>query len=96
MTDIRATTTGFRSIDIMSAGISKATGLSHLLTHLQSSPESLTAFGDQSNDLEMLELAGTAVAVENAIPEVLKISDKVIGHNRDAAVLTELEAILAH
>ena len=44
----------------------------------------------------MLELAGTAVAVENAIPEVLKISDKVIGHNRDAAVLTELEAILAH
>ncbi|MFK4966156.1 Cof-type HAD-IIB family hydrolase [Lactococcus garvieae] len=96
MTDIRATTTGFRSIDIMSAGISKATGLSHLLTHLQSTPETLTAFGDQSNDLEMLQLAGTAVAVENAIPEVLKISDKVIGHNRDAAVLTELEAILAY
>lgn len=96
VSDVRATTTGFRSIDIMSAGISKATGLSHLLTHLQTGPEALTAFGDQSNDLEMLELASTAVAVQNAIPEILQISDKVIGHNNDAAVLTELEAILSN
>ena len=96
MPGIRATTTGFRSVDIMTAGISKATGLSHLLSHFNLTPEQLLAFGDQMNDYEMLELAGHAVAVSNAVPEILSISDQVIGSNDSNAVLTELESFLSN
>jgi 5-amino-6-(5-phospho-D-ribitylamino)uracil phosphatase len=46
-----------------------------------------TVFGDESNDLPMFELAGRAVAVENAIPELKSIAHEVIGpHHEDSVV----------
>ncbi|WP_313309591.1 Cof-type HAD-IIB family hydrolase [Lactococcus taiwanensis] len=91
---IRATTTGFTSIDIVPAGISKASGLAHLLAHFNWLPEKLAVFGDQMNDFEMLEYAGAAYAVSNAAPEILAIADKVILSNDEDAVLLEIEKIL--
>ncbi|GBG96855.1 Cof-type HAD-IIB family hydrolase [Lactococcus termiticola] len=94
MSGIRATTTGFKSIDIMSEGVSKASGLSHLLSHFDLDASHLMAFGDQMNDLEMLKLAGHAVAVSNAVPEILSLADEMIGDHQNSAVLERLEAYL--
>ncbi len=91
----RATTTGFTSIDIIPAGLSKATGLAKLLDYLSLSKDNLAVFGDQMNDYEMLQYAGTAYAVSNASPEILAIADKIIGTNNDDTVLAEIEQILA-
>lgn len=91
---VRATTTGFRSIDIIPDGISKASGLAHLLAHFGWHPENLAAFGDQMNDYEMLQYAGTAYAVSNAFPDILSIADQVILSNNEDAVLVEIEKIL--
>lgn len=91
---VRATTTGFTSIDIVPNGISKASGLAHLLAHFNWLPENLAVFGDQMNDLEMFEYAGSAYAVSNAAPEILALADKVILSNDEDAVLVEIEQIL--
>ncbi|MQW22711.1 MULTISPECIES: Cof-type HAD-IIB family hydrolase [unclassified Lactococcus] len=90
----RATTTGFTSIDIGSHGISKASGLAHLLAHFEWHPENLAVFGDQMNDYEMLQYAGTAYAVSNAFPDILDIADEVILSNDDDAVLVQMEKII--
>ena len=91
---VRATTTGFTSIDIVPNGISKASGLAHLLAHFNWLPENLAVFGDQMNDLEMFEYAGSSFAVSNAAPEILELADKVILSNDEDAVLVEIENIL--
>ena len=54
------------------------------------------AFGDDMNDLGMLKLVGTAVAVSNAIDEVKAIADDITDSNDDDGVAKYLEkAILA-
>ena len=49
--------------------------------------DSITAFGDNLNDLVMLGGADTAVAVENAVPQVKEIADVIIGTNTDDSVV---------
>ncbi|MDE5551668.1 MAG: HAD family hydrolase [Muribaculaceae bacterium] len=43
--------------------------------------ERIVAFGDNANDIPLLQLADVAVAVENAIPEVKEIADIIIPDN---------------
>lgn len=92
--NLSAVTTGFTSIDIILSGVHKAVGLGHLCQHLRLTAEDVTAFGDNQNDLEMLEFAGLAIATENARPEVKAVADKVIGHCNDDAVLTYLGEVV--
>ncbi|GFH40467.1 Cof-type HAD-IIB family hydrolase [Lactococcus insecticola] len=91
---VRAVTTGFESIDIIPEGISKATGLRHIAEKFTLTPSDITAFGDNLNDLEMLDYAGHAIATANARDEIKAISDDIIGHHKDAAVLSYLETHL--
>lgn len=49
--------------------------------------EKITAFGDNLNDIIMLKGAHTAVAVENAVPEIKEIADIIIGTNDDNSVV---------
>jgi hydroxymethylpyrimidine pyrophosphatase-like HAD family hydrolase len=49
-------------------------------------------FGDYVNDLEMFKVAGRAVAMSNALPEVKKAAHEVIGSNQSGAVIDYLEA----
>ena len=46
----------------------------------------IVAFGDDSNDIEMLRLCGTGVAVANAVPEALKAADEVTLTNDEDGV----------
>jgi 5-amino-6-(5-phospho-D-ribitylamino)uracil phosphatase len=50
-------------------------------------------FGDYLNDLDMFQVAGYSVAMENALPEVKDSADKVIGPNSKGAVLDFLESM---
>ena len=55
----------------------KGTGIRTMLDHLGCSREDVIAFGDGANDLEMLDLAGTAVVMGNA-PEAVKAHGDLI------------------
>lgn len=43
-------------------------------------PEEAIAFGDGSNDIEMLQTVGTGIAMDNASEELKKVADEVCGH----------------
>ena len=50
-------------------------------------------FGDYLNDLDMFQVAGYSIAMENALPEVKESADQIIGPNSQGAVLNFLESI---
>jgi len=62
----------FTLLDILPPEASKGFGLHNLAVSLGLTPENVMAMGDNFNDLEMLEYAGTAVVMGNAAPELLE------------------------
>lgn len=52
--------------------------------------ERITAYGDNINDLPILNIADDAVAVENAVPEVKAVASRVIGPNTSDAVAVDI------
>lgn len=61
----------------------KAHALKKVMEYLERDPEDVTVFGDSVNDIGMFKLAGTAVAVSNALDEVKNIADVVLPHTND-------------
>jgi hypothetical protein len=59
----------------------KAQALEVLARDVGVTLDEVTVFGDQVNDIPMFEECGHAVAVGNAVPELLAHADEVIGHH---------------
>lgn len=57
--------------------VHKAVGIRTVIDHFGINPDEVVAVGDGLNDLEMLEFAGTAVAIEGSDPRVLGVADLV-------------------
>ena len=55
--------------------------------------EEITAFGDDYADIGMLNLCGTGIAMGNAISEVKRQADLVIGSNDEDGIAGYLAAI---
>ncbi|WP_236847072.1 Cof-type HAD-IIB family hydrolase [Brachyspira catarrhinii] len=64
-------------LEVHSPKVSKANALSFLLNKYDIKKENVMAFGDNNNDIEMLEIAGISVAVDNA-ENVVKEKSKYI------------------
>lgn len=62
----------FTLIDILPADASKGHGVAKLAELNGLTPENVMTIGDNFNDLEMLEYAGTAVVMGNADPKLLE------------------------
>ncbi len=60
-------------IEFVQKGRTKRQAILTLLEHLNITPEEMIAIGDGENDISMLQLAGTGVAMDNA-PEIVKLS----------------------
>ena len=65
------------SMDIIGKGISKATGIQHMMSLLDVERENTFAFGDGLNDIEMLQYVGTGVAMANGYDALKEIADHV-------------------
>ncbi len=70
---------GIKDLEIMAPGVSKATAIQRLAA--QTGAKRIVVFGDNLNDLPMFAIADTAVAVGNAIEEVISAADIVIEPN---------------
>lgn len=90
---IQATYSGAYGIDILPAGVNKATGLKALVEdHFASSLQQVIAFGDTSNDIEMLGEVGCGYAMKNATPDLLAVADRVTRlDNNHEGLLVEIE-----
>ena len=64
----------------------KVRAIRELAKILNISLSDIVAFGDDKNDMEMLQICGTGVAVANAIPDVKDIADSVTLSNDENGV----------
>lgn len=71
---------------IMKKGINKAEGLKALISSLGLSPEEGIAFGDDYNDLDILNTVGVSVAMGNAIEPVKEAADYITTTNEEDGV----------
>lgn len=88
------TSSGHGSVDIIPNGVDKGTALAWLGEELGIKSDEMVAFGDGGNDLEMLKLVGTGVAMANAPIPVKEIADDITLSNNDQGVLNWLENYL--
>ena len=73
-------------LQIMDARVSKAVALEKIADHYGIPMEQVLAIGDARNDVEMLDAAGVAVAMDNAHPLVKEVADWVAPSNNDHGV----------
>lgn len=66
-----------RAADIIPANGGKGLGVEKILEYYHLTKEQAIAFGDGTNDIEMLQAVGTGVAMGNATDNVKKIADVV-------------------
>lgn len=73
-------------VDIAREGNSKGKRLAQWVASQGLSMQDVVAFGDNYNDLSMLEAAGTGVAMGNAVDEVKARANVVIGENETTSI----------
>lgn len=92
--ELKALTSGHEALDLVSFQSGKETGINILEKLWGIHSTEIAAFGDNINDLAMLQHVGYGYAVENGREEVKKAAFKIIGSNNQQAVLNEIGLII--
>lgn len=92
--DHRSWAAPWHVIEIIKTGLSKAVGLKKAAEYFNIPAERIIAFGDEDNDLEMLEYAGRGVAMGNAIDKVKNIANEVTLTNEEDGIGIYLSDLL--
>ncbi|MGY4104295.1 Cof-type HAD-IIB family hydrolase [Ignavigranum ruoffiae] len=71
-------------LEIVSVGINKAVGVKRIADFYHIPRQKILAFGDENNDLEMLDYAGLGVAMANGTEEVKAIANDVTEYSNQA------------
>ncbi len=88
-------TSGTDFVEITHASATKGQELAKLCEMLEIDSSEVVAFGDQVNDLDMIQWAGLGFAMENASPKVKAVADRVAPHHRDHGVATIIDELLS-
>jgi len=81
-------------LEMANSTVSKASALDSLTSSLGIKKSEVIAFGDSSNDLELLDYAGTGVAMGNSSEELKSAADAVTLTNDEDGVSYYLKSIL--
>ncbi|WP_164669496.1 Cof-type HAD-IIB family hydrolase [Virgibacillus doumboii] len=81
-------------IEVVRKGMNKAVGLEKIAHYYHIPQERIIAFGDEDNDLEMIDFAGVGVAMGNGIDELKSIANHVTDTNEQDGIGTFLEQYL--
>lgn len=87
---------GYSLLEVAPKGVSKATGLDRLTALNSVLPAEVMAFGDNWNDVEMLQFAGLGVAMGNAVDGLKSVADAVTASNQEDGVAVFLEQQTVH
>ncbi len=82
-------------IQILATDCNKATALHHLVCQMNKTLAQVIAFGDDTNDVEMIAMCGIGVAVANAVDEVKAVADRITTTNEEEGVATVLAELLS-
>ena len=92
--DVETTASGISFVEVTGDGVHKAKGLQVLCDQLGVDAADVVAFGDNRNDIAMLEWAGTGYAMANANPAVFDHADAEAPHHADDGVARVIETLL--
>lgn len=81
-------------LDCVMPGVNKGSALQKIMDYLGITAEEVLATGDNPNDLEMIKLAGTGLAVATAHPRVKEAADRIIPSYNEDGVLQEWKKLL--
>lgn len=76
----------FHIIEIMNKSMNKAVALKKVADYYSIPRERIMAFGDETNDLHMIEYAGIGVVMENGVDELKGIADHITKSNEEDGV----------
>lgn len=82
---------GNDGFDVVPKGLHKGVGLRELMQYLNLSKEEVACFGDNYNDIEMMQVAGTSVAMGNAADEIKELADFVTASTDQDGIYLALE-----
>ena len=86
--DVYIVRTTSHYLEVLSPGVSKGIGLSIALDHLGIKTEETIAFGDEDNDVPMIEYSRYFIATDNAKQKVKSKASLVIGpHDKDSIAI---------
>ena len=91
--EFNAVTGGINNIEISDSAATKGDAMMWLAERLGIDREQIVTFGDSENDITMIKMAGTGVAMGNALDEVKAAADAVTQTNDDDGVAIYLENI---
>lgn len=86
LSDIYITSSYKNNIEIGTSGVSKGSAVLEFAESLGISHEEIVSFGDNYNDLTMIEVAGVGVAMGNAEEEVKNAADFITLTNNQSGV----------
>lgn len=92
--EVTAVVSGNGYIDLIIPGLHKANGLKILQKHWQISEKEILAFGDNDNDLEMLDHVGMGYVMQNAKKDMRKHANNIAPSNNESGVLQIIEKLL--
>ncbi|MDE3314434.1 Cof-type HAD-IIB family hydrolase [Lacticaseibacillus zeae] len=78
-------------LEVMPRGVNKGWGLAQLTQYLGLHSDNVIAFGDEHNDLDMFDFAGTSVAVANGQDVVKDQADYITASNDEDGVVQALK-----
>lgn len=88
------TTLGGNLAEIMASGATKAWGVEAAVSRWGLDLRDVVAFGDETNDIEMIAECGLGVAMANAHPDLKAVADRMTCHHDEDGVAALLEEIL--
>ncbi|CAM3658923.1 Cof-type HAD-IIB family hydrolase [Mesobacillus zeae] len=92
--DHRSWAAPWHVIEIVKYGLNKAVGLKRASDYFDIPSDRIIAFGDEDNDLDMLEYAGRGVAMGNGIDAVKTIANETTLSNEEDGVGIYLNDLL--
>ena len=93
-TKAKIASSGKEWMDCNPLGVNKGTAIRFLQEYLGIAPDETCTFGDNLNDIEMLESAGTSYAVSNAREEVIAAAKRTCAPYWENGVLQILKTFL--
>lgn len=86
---------GMSFIEVAADLVTKAMAVMELAEDLGIERAEVASFGDNHNDVSMLEWAGRGYAMGNATADAKQAADYVIGSNADDALASQVRALIA-
>ena len=93
--DYTVTRSAFCFLEVLNIQASKGNGLRHLCEIIGIDRTETVSFGDEQNDISMIEYAGLGVAMANAVPEVKKAADLITESNVNDGLAKVVDRIVA-